>query len=102
MSTPSEPSVFGALFQAACKEYGDRTGKNLAEHPLAIQLQACHSFESLVTLIQEQARAFREFRISHDKVTISLNHTSVCHLRPCLSDCIGPGWGIRWTRQQPV
>ncbi|KAI0251727.1 hypothetical protein BJV78DRAFT_404848 [Lactifluus subvellereus] len=67
MSAPSEVSVFQALFQAACKEYEDRTGTNLIEHPLAIQLQTCHSFESLIALLQEQARAFHEFRRGDDK-----------------------------------
>jgi hypothetical protein len=70
MSTFSESSVFQALFQAACKKYG-----NLTEHPLAIQLQACHSFESLIALVQEQARAFREFRGSESKVMMSFNDT---------------------------
>ena len=75
MSTPSESSVFQALFQAACKEYETRTGTNIIEHPLAIQLQTCNSFESLISLLQGQARAFREFRWSDGKVIISLNHT---------------------------
>ncbi|KAI0255883.1 hypothetical protein BJV78DRAFT_1151337 [Lactifluus subvellereus] len=74
MSAPSEFSVFQALFQAACREYERRTGTTLIEHPLAIQLQTCHSFESLVALLQEQARAFNEFRGSDDKVMVLLNH----------------------------
>ena len=77
MSVPSEYAVFQALFQAACKEYEDRTGTDLIEHPLAIQLQTCRSFESLIALLQEQARAFHQFRGGDDKVTVSLNHIYV-------------------------
>ena len=73
MSVPSD-SVFQALFQTACKEYETRAGTNLIEHPLAIQLQTCNSFESLISLLQEQARAFHEFRRNDDKVIISPNH----------------------------
>jgi hypothetical protein len=79
MSTPSESSVFHALFQAACKEYSDRSGTNLIEHPLASQLQACNSFESLISLLREQARAFREFRGRDLNVTILLNLTYVSY-----------------------
>jgi hypothetical protein len=75
MSTPSEFSSFQTLFQAACKEYGDRTGTNYAEHPLAVQLQTCDSFDSLIALLQGQARGFREFRGSEGKVVISLHRT---------------------------
>ena len=78
MSAPSEISVFQALYQAACKEYEDRTGTTLIEHPLATRLQTCHSFESLIALLQEQARAYHEFRGSDDKVIISLNYTYMC------------------------
>ncbi|KAI0251510.1 hypothetical protein BJV78DRAFT_423406 [Lactifluus subvellereus] len=70
MSTPSECSVFQVLFQAACKEYEIRTGTNLIEHPLAIQLQTCNSFESLISLLQGQARAFHEFRRSDRKAVV--------------------------------
>ena len=73
MSAPPD-SVFRALFQAACMEYESRTGTNLIDHPLAIQLQTCNSFESLLSLLQGQARAFHEFRRSDGKVIISFNH----------------------------
>ena len=77
MSAPSEYSVFQALFQAACKEYEGRTRTALIEHPLAIHLQTCRSFESLIALLQEQARAFHEFRGGDDKVMVSLNYMYV-------------------------
>ena len=74
MSALSEDSVFQALFQSACKEYEERTRTDLIDHPLAIQLQTCRSFESLIALLQEQARAFHQFRGGNDKVMVSLNH----------------------------
>ena len=64
MSASSESSVFQALFQAAWKEYEIRTGTNRDQHPLVLQLQTCHSFESLISLLQEQAPALDESRLS--------------------------------------
>ncbi|KAH9965039.1 hypothetical protein BGW80DRAFT_1255032 [Lactifluus volemus] len=66
MNAP-ESSVFQVLFQAAWKEYENRTGTNFDQHPLIHQLQTCHSFESLISLLQGQAQTFDEFR-SGEKV----------------------------------
>jgi hypothetical protein len=77
MSTDSESSIFRALFQAACEEYNGRSGTNISEHPFAIQLQECHSIESLIALLQRQARGFREFQGRDGEVVILPNHTYV-------------------------
>jgi hypothetical protein len=77
MSDPSESFGFQALFQAACKEYEDRSGTNLTEHPLAIQLQTCRSFDSLAALLREQARAYHTLRGGGDRVMVLLNYMCV-------------------------
>jgi hypothetical protein len=46
----------------ALREYEKRTGTKLEDHPLAKQLDACDSVESITSVIQEQARAFHEFQ----------------------------------------
>ena len=93
----SSDSVFQVLFQAACKEYESRTGTNFIEHTLAIQLQTCTSFESLISLLRGQARAFHEFRWSNGKViTISLNHACMSLSLPGFH---GRCWELRWVRQ---
>ena len=82
MSTP-ESSVFQVIFQAARKEYENRTGTNFDQHPLIHQLQTCHSFESLISLLQGQAQTFDEFR-SGDKVTLpSVIYESLCDIYVC-------------------
>jgi hypothetical protein len=64
-------SPFQALFESALLDYKNKTGIPLASHPLAEQLQKCRSVDSVSTLLQEQARAFSEFRES-DKIIKSL------------------------------
>jgi hypothetical protein len=71
MSDQSGPSQFEALFESALQDYEKQTGIPLDKHPLAEQLQNCQSVDSVTTLLQEQARAFNEFRGS-DKIMKSL------------------------------
>jgi hypothetical protein len=70
-----EPGVshFQVLFESALRDYERQTGITLANHPLAQQLQTCQSAESVTALLQEQARAFSEFRES-DKIMSSLKN----------------------------
>jgi len=62
MGDQSESTSFHALFDSAFQAYEKKTGITLADHPLAIQLQSCHSVESMTALVQDQASAFSEFR----------------------------------------
>jgi len=62
MGDLSELNSFRALFESAFQAYKEKTGITLTEHPLAIQLESCHSAESMTALVQDQASAFNEFR----------------------------------------
>ena len=61
-------SMLQSLFDAALRDYEKQTGMKLSEHPLARQLENCNSVESITAVLQEQARAFSEFRRDDDKV----------------------------------
>ena len=71
MSYQLGSSRFETLFESALRDYEEQTGIPLAKHPLAEQFQNCQSVDSVTTLIQEQARAFSDFRGSN-KVMSSL------------------------------
>ena len=71
MSDQLGSSRFEALFESALQDYEKQTGISLATHPLAEQLQTCQSVDAVTTLLQEQVRAFSEFRGS-DKIIKSL------------------------------
>lgn len=72
MATLSENTVFESLFQSALEDYEKQTGINLAGHPLAVQLDGCDTVDSINEVLQEQARSFREFRGSDNKIMKSL------------------------------
>jgi hypothetical protein len=47
-------------FQSALRAYQKKTGVTLAEHPVAVQLQNCHSVQSITTILLFEARAFSD------------------------------------------
>jgi hypothetical protein len=71
MSQLSSSSAFQALFNTALQDYKHKTGSSLVDRPFAKQFQVFDSVESISTILEEQARIFREFR-DHRKLVISL------------------------------
>jgi hypothetical protein len=78
-----------SLFDAALRDYEKQTGMKLIEHPLARQLEICNTVESITAVLQEQARAFSEFRRDDDKVMKPLKR--VVHVLHALSTNL-----VRW------
>ena len=93
MSYPSQSSTFQSLFDVALQDYEKKTGTKLADHPLARQLEACDSEDSVISFLQERARAFHEFRGVDGKFMRSLKR--VIHVlytlstNPALGETIG-------------
>ena len=75
MGDQSGSTRFRAPFESALEAYEKKTGITLAEHPLALQLQSCHSVEDITTLVQDQASAFGEFR-GKDRIMKSIKSTA--------------------------
>ena len=56
MGDPSVSTHVQTLFEPALQAYEKTTGVTLSEHPLAVQLQDCHTVESITTLLQGQVK----------------------------------------------
>ena len=74
MPDHSGSSRFRERFEAALRTYQTTTGVTLAEHLLAVQVQSCHSFESISTLLKYEARAFSNLQGS-DNIMKSIEST---------------------------
>jgi hypothetical protein len=61
-------SNFEALFDAALAKYKKHTGQDLCNHPLATIIDRCQSPYEILTIFQEQSRAFDEFRNGDPKL----------------------------------
>jgi hypothetical protein len=60
------------LFDAALQGYEKQTGTKLIDHPIARELENCHSVDSIMDIIQQQARALIEHQEGDGKVMNSL------------------------------
>jgi hypothetical protein len=63
-------SQFQDLFDAALREYSQKTGKDLATDPLTTSLRTCSSSDAVLEILQEQAHAFNQFRNGDWKVQL--------------------------------
>jgi hypothetical protein len=73
-SSSSNPNVsfmqFRDVFDAALREYSQKTGKDIATEPLTIRLLHCDCSDSVLGILQEQAHAFNQFRNGDRKVQL--------------------------------
>jgi hypothetical protein len=73
--TDRDSSQFIARFDSAAREYERQTGTSLSTHPLAAQLQRCHSIESLEGVFQGLVQDLAASKGSDGAVMKSLKTT---------------------------
>jgi hypothetical protein len=61
---------FTAIFDAALQEYAQKTGTDLATHPLSTTLEACLSPDAVLGVLREQAYVFDQYRNGDWKVQL--------------------------------
>ena len=95
MSQPSSlSSTLRILFDTALQDYKDKTGNALTDHPIAKQLEACESVNSITAILQEQARTFHEFRENDGKLMKALNSSVDVLCAPSISSALNVAIGI--------
>jgi hypothetical protein len=99
MSQLSLSSSFQALFGAALKDYENRTRISLVNHPFAKQLEECDSLDSIIAIIQEQAKGFREFRRNNGKLMKSVKCSVDVLYILSISTFLGEGVGLVRSKQ---
>ena len=93
MSDQSGSSRLQALFKVALQYYESTTDFTLAKHPLAEQLQNCHSVESVTSLLQYHVQAMREFPGSGRMMKLIESTVSVLHKLSSV-DTLGAAIGL--------
>lgn len=89
------PTRFRALFASTLQAYTKSTGISLAEHPLTLQLQNCHSVESITALLQDQMRTSSDFG-ENDRLEGSIK--SAISILSTLAATAPLDWGIGLVR----
>ena len=90
----SSSSTFQALFNAALQDYKDKTGRTLIDHPIAKQLEACESVDSIIVIFQEQAQSFHEFRENDGRLMRALNSSVDVLCSPSISSALSETIGL--------
>lgn len=87
--TPSSSSDFQEIFSAAVKAYEKRTEKDLLNHPLASQLQACDTPASILAVLQGQVDDLDHAQKTDERLTRWLGPT--INVLLAFSDTLGEG-----------
>jgi hypothetical protein len=88
----SSTDTFTAIFNAASIEYQTVTGRRLDVHPLAAQLDTCHTPDAISHVFRTQVRAFRKFRKGDEKLMAWLD--PIVHILFTFSATLGEGIGL--------
>ena len=62
MDDKSGSARFQMIFESALQAYERKTGITLAQYPFVVDLQNCHTIDSITTLLQGRTQAFNDFR----------------------------------------
>lgn len=81
------------LFELALEDYEITTKISLANHPVAQNLENCHSVESIATFLQDQARIFGEFH-GKDRMMKSIRSTVSFLYKLSTIAALGDGIGL--------
>ncbi len=68
-STSVSHSNFDSIFNSALDDYKNRTGQDLASHPLLPALQACNSLDAVLGVLRNQIPLFGEPQNADDRLT---------------------------------
>jgi hypothetical protein len=70
----NDPSIsrLHSLFDAVLQSYEKQTGMKLTDHPLAGQLENCHSVDDVMGILQQQAQTLTTSRRDGGKLMKSL------------------------------
>jgi len=93
MTDQSVSSRLRTLFELALEDYELNTKISLAKHPLAQELENCHSVDSITTLLRDQARAFGEFQ-GRDRIIKSIKSTASFLYKLSATAALSDGIGL--------
>ncbi|KAI9445643.1 hypothetical protein BJY52DRAFT_1420739 [Lactarius psammicola] len=91
-STSTSSTDFQTIFRAALEAYKQQTKKDIASHPLAVQLQSCDSPSAILTVLQAQVQAFHQSQSADEKLTKWLDPT--VNVLYAFSATLGEGVGL--------
>ena len=94
MSTSTSRLNLGSIFDSAIQSYRSKTGNDITTHPLATELQSCHSPEAVLAVLRNQASAIGQSHDSIDSENFSKWLIPTVNVLYAFSATLGEGAGL--------
>ena len=93
MSSPSTSrSNFNSIFNTALQGYKKKTGKDINSHPLATELQSCHSPDTVLAVLRRQIPLLDQSQSGEEGFAKSL--TPIINVLYAFNATLGDGVGL--------
>jgi hypothetical protein len=92
MSSQAVSSFNFQFILDALADYAKQTGIDLTKNPFAVHLQSCDSPHAILQLLQENAKAFKDYRDGNRKLIDCLS--PVVHILHAFSDVLNEGTSL--------
>jgi len=96
MSSPPSQSTsrsnFHSIFNSALRAYNKKTGKDIASHPLATELQSCDSPDAILAVLRRQVPSLDQSTNSNERIAKCL--VPIVNVLYAFSATLGEGVGL--------
>ena len=89
---------FETIIAAGLEEYKRKTKKDIASHPLAVELRSCESTDAILAILRAQVQTFDKSQSADEKLTKWLDPT--VNVLYAFSAILGDAVGLVTTRVQ--
>jgi len=96
-STPipsTSRSNLNSIFSSAFQAYTKKTGKDITSHPLAAEIQACHSPDAILAVLQSQFAALGQSQSDNEGSTSTKWLIPTINVLYSFSAALGEGVGL--------
>ena len=87
-------SDLGSIFDSAIQAYKKKTGNDITTHPLANELQSCHSPDAVLAVLRNQASAIGQSHSGNDSESLSKWLIPTVNVLYAFSATLGEGVGL--------
>ena len=93
-STSTSRSDLGSIFDSAIQAYKKKTGNDITTHPLATELQSCHSPDAILAVLRNQVSAIGQSHSGNDSEGLSKWLIPTVNVLYAFSATLGEGVGL--------
>jgi len=91
-SSSTSRSNFNSIFNTALQAYKKKTGKDINSHPLATELQSCHSPDTVLAVLRRQIPSLDQSQSGEEGFAKSL--TPIINVLYAFNATLGDGVGL--------